>query len=334
MAAKLSIKSVVTAKPAMRLPLIGLGTLQANDDAVQNAIIAAVEAGYRHIDTAYNYYNEKAIGKALKTLFDSGKIKREELFITSKLPRTAMRPNLVEEYINRCLTDLQLQYVDLYLIHHPVGFEPCEEATPKDAEGYVRLDLTTDHVALWKAMEAQVDAGRAKAIGVSNFTPAQVDRILKNARIPPAVNQVEFHLYFQQKEMQVWSKKTGVNLTAYSPLGSPSLVGSFISNGTIDSSKGVGPLSDPVVGRIAKTHKKTPAQVLLRHIIQLGVVAIPKSSKPERVKENLQVFDFELSNAEMSELNALDKEEHGRIFHLPTLIKGYDRHPENPYPKL
>ncbi|KAG8274169.1 1,5-anhydro-D-fructose reductase-like [Homalodisca vitripennis] len=334
MAAKLTPKSVITAAPAMRMPVIGLGTLQAKDEVIEKAIVDAVEAGYRHIDTAYNYYNEKAIGKALKALFDSGKIKREDLFITSKLPRTAMRPNLVQEYLGRCLRDLQLSYVDLYLIHHPVGFEPCEEAVPVDAEGNVRLDLTTDHVAMWKAMEAQVDAGRAKAIGISNFTIPQADRILKNARIPPAVNQVEFHLYFQQKELQAWSKKSGVHLTAYSTLGSPGMVATLKSQGKIDQNKELNPVSDPVVARIAKDHNKTPAQVLLRHILQLGAVVIPKSTNPERLKENLQVFDFELTDAEMSELNALDKGEQGRIFHLPSITKGYDKHPENPYPKL
>lgn len=331
MSKKLDKNSTVNA-PGMKMPVIGLGTWQSPEQEVEQAIDAALEAGYRHIDTAFMYTNEAAIGRALKKWFDSGKIKREELFIVTKLPLIGNNAKYVEEFIKKSLEALQLSYLDLYLIHNPVGLVYGKELYPVDENGKVKLDMSTDHVAIWKAMEAQVDAGRAKAIGVSNFNVKQIERILKSARIPPANNQVEMHIYMQQKELREFSKKSGVTICAYSPLGSPNFKNYTAARGlATDQIKDLSPLADPVVVKIADAHRKTAAQVLLRYLIQLGVAVIPKSITPDRIKANYQIFDFELTDSEMAKLNALDKGEEGRIL-AGGVLTAYKEHPEYPFP--
>ncbi|KAG8328113.1 1,5-anhydro-D-fructose reductase-like [Homalodisca vitripennis] len=328
------IKSIFLTATNMKMPVVGLGTWQnANDAQVEAAVDAALAAGYRHIDTAFAYQNEKAIGRALKRWLDDGKIARDELFIVTKLPRIAMHEKFVEDYLRQSLSALQLAYVDLYLIHNPVGLVHSTEAVlPRDKDGNLIIDVKTDIVAIWKAMEKQVDSGRTKAIGVSNFNISQLERILKIARVKPATNQVECHLYLQQKELIAWGKAHGVTVTAYSPLGSPGTSESIRQEGR--TVKSHNPLEEPAVIRIAKAHKKTPAQVLLRHLIQLGAGVIPKSNSPDRIRENFLVFDFELSDEEMSELNSLDRGENGRIFGVSEMLKGVDKHPEYPFPIL
>nr|CAD7258537.1 unnamed protein product [Timema shepardi] len=290
---------------------------------MDTTIDTALEAGFRHIDTAYAYKNEEAIGKSLKRWFDSGKIKREELFIVTKLPSSGNRAEDVEKYLKQSLENLQMTYVDLYLIHQPIGSFP-----EPDKDGNRVLDPNTDHLSLWKAMEAQVDAGRARSIGLSNFNARQVKRVWKNARIKPANNQVELNLFFQQKELIAFCKALDVTICAYSPLGSP---GMRIRNHKGDPSIIDMPLTHPVVLKLAKKYNKTPSQILIRHSIQRGVVVIPKSNNPERLKENIQVFDFVLSPDDVYELDFLDRGEKGRS--LPPfggMSKGVLEHPENP----
>uniref|UniRef100_A0A1B6BXR5 NADP-dependent oxidoreductase domain-containing protein n=1 Tax=Clastoptera arizonana TaxID=38151 RepID=A0A1B6BXR5_9HEMI len=321
--------------PGMKMPVIGLGTWQSSEDEIERALDVALSTGYRHIDTALWYRNESAIGGILRKWFISGKIKREELFIVTKLPPTANRPEFVAKALEQSLNDLQLSYVDLYLIHHPVGLAYNEEEgsflnPPKTLEGKVKIDRTTDHVAIWKAMEEQVNLGLTKAIGVSNFNIRQIERILKSAAIPPATNQVEMYLYCQKKELHKFCKKAGVTITAYFPLGSPGLERYIKDMGrSADDIRSLNPLEDPMVENIAHAHKKTPAQILLRHLLQLGVAVIPKSVTPSRIESNFDVFDFELSTIEMTELNLLDKEKEGSRFAVPYM-RGIEEHPEYP----
>ncbi|KAG8311228.1 hypothetical protein J6590_046689 [Homalodisca vitripennis] len=333
MALKLSPRSVITSNSGMKMPVLGLGTLVNTDQQeLETALDAALDAGYRHFDTAYVYHNEAAIGKVLKKWFDSGRIKREELFIVTKLWRTAMHEKYVEESLTRQLADLQLTYVDLYLIHSPVGFVHGDDLFPKDEEGNMKLDMTTDLEAVWKAMERQVDAGRTKFIGVSTFNIEQLERIRKIARIMPSTNQIECHLYLQEKELREWAWTHGSTVTAFSPFGSPGIISMLQEHGIATEKQiTLNPLKDPTVVRIAESHKRTPGQVLLRHLLQLGVSAIPKSSNPERIRQNFQVFDFELSEKEMAELNALDKGEDGRKFGISDMMKGCEKHPEYPF---
>ncbi|RZF44473.1 hypothetical protein LSTR_LSTR002246 [Laodelphax striatellus] len=241
----------------MKMPIVGLGTWQATEEQVDQALNAAIDAGYRHIDTAFVYMNEAAIGKSLKKIFENGKVKREDMFIVTKLPNIANDAKYVEDYIKRSLSDLQLDYIDLYLIHHPVGFVNGEELIPKDENGMVKLDMTTDHVAIWK------------------------------------------------KHCDFTKKLHATNKT-------------FIAKKFIPQ---LNPLTDPIVSQIAKAHDKTTAQVLLRHLLQKHFAVIPKSSNPERIKQNFQVFDFELTEREMSDLDALDRGNDGRLF-KSTLFPG------------
>jgi len=313
--------------PTGSMPVVGLGTWQAKDDKFETALNAALEAGYRHIDTAYIYENEKIIGNTLKKWFDSGKIKRENIFITTKLPGIGLRPEGVHKYINRSLTALQLDYVDLYLIHTPFGFPDGDTLFPLK-DGKIQLDKTTDHIAVWKEMEKLVDTGKAKAIGVSNFNETQIQRILDIARIKPANLQVELHAYHQQKPIVEFCQKNNITVTAYSPLGSPGLGKHITKPGTNEPLPDI--LNNPTVEEIAKKHKKSAAQVVLRHGLQKGLIVIPKSTNVNRVKENLNLCDFELDKTDMEKLNSLDHGRHGKIIDF-QVFDGIKEHPEYPW---
>ncbi|KAG8288108.1 1,5-anhydro-D-fructose reductase-like [Homalodisca vitripennis] len=331
MASSITARSVLIAA-SIKMPYVGLGTWLASPEEIETAVDAALTAGYRHIDTAFAYENEAMIGNVLKKWLDSGKIKREELFIVTKLPNNAMREDLVEDYLKQSLSALQLSYVDLYLVHMPVGLQSGIGLRPRNEDGSFKLDPTTDILAVWKAMEKQVDKSRAKAIGVSNFNINQLERIQKISRIPPVNNQVELHVYLQQKDLQKYCKDNGIIMTAYAPLGSSGMVAFVKKAGvTLEGGKDEDPREDPVVVRIAKSHNKTTAQVLLRFLIQSGINIIPKSVNPDRIRQNFQLFDFVLTNKEMAELNALDKGEDGRKF-CGDLLRGMQKHPEYPFP--
>ncbi|CAL4073784.1 unnamed protein product [Meganyctiphanes norvegica] len=305
------------------MPVIGIGTWRAKDQEIHDLLNMALESGYRHIDTAFMYQNESAIGDVLEAWFSSGRLKREDLFITTKLPMNAMRASDVERFLQKSLAAMKIDYVDLYLVHNPVGMKNDEKTNSFliGPDGSVVLDLTTDHVAIWKAMEAQVDAGRTKAIGISNFNSKQIQTIIDNCRIRPANMQIEIHAYHQQKELREIASRHGMTVCAFAPLGAP-----YKGSG---SSEFPQLLEHPVVCDIAKRLGKTPAQVLSRFLIQLGLIVIPKSSKPERVKQNFQVCDFELSAADMSAMEALDRRGKGRIFTF-DIFKGINSHPEWP----
>lgn len=325
--------SSVTFHNGQKMPIVGLGTWQSPPAEVTTAVDVALELGYRHIDTAFMYQNEAEIGTTLKKWFDSGKLKREDVFIVTKLPPIGNRAECVEKFLTKSLEALQVDYVDLYLIHVPVGFKDKGDGSlwPTDETGAMMTDPSTDHISLWKAMEAQVDAGRTRSIGLSNFNSRQIARIVKSARIRPANLQVELNVYFQQRELVAFCRALDITVCAYAPIGSPGLA-TFVKarGGTMPESAKLDPLTDPVVLAIAKQHNKTAAQVLLRHCMQRDIVVIPKSTNPGRIKENFQVFDFELSEAEVEQIDALDKRYAGRKFRMDR-YKGLIDHPEHPY---
>lgn len=313
------------------MPAIGFGTWQASDKELEAALDAALEAGYRHIDTAYVYENEEAIGRVLAKWLNSGKVQREDLFIVTKLPPVGNHPDRVEKYLKRSLDKLGLDYVDMYLVHVPFGFlEKGAAIHPMDAHGNILFDKSTNHVDIWKAMEAQVDAGRTKAIGLSNFNITQIKRVLQAARIPPANLQVELHIFCQQRELVDFCKEHSIIVCAYSPLGSRGTANQYKA---MELSKDILDLmNNPTVLKIANQHAKAPAQILLRHIVQRGIAAIPKSTNPGRIQQNLQVYNFELSSDDMASLDKLDQGSDGRIIDF-GFFKGIKNHPEYPFQK-
>ncbi|KAI4503987.1 hypothetical protein M0802_000458 [Mischocyttarus mexicanus] len=309
-----------------KMPILGFGTWQASEEEIETALDIALEAGYRHIDTATVYENEKAVGKVLKKWLDSGKIKRSELFIVTKLPAVGNRPRGVEKWIKKSLENLQLDYLDLYLIHVPFTLQEVgEELHPKNEKGEVMIDTSTDHIKIWKEMEKQVELGRTKSIGLSNFNKTQINRILSTASIPISNLQVELHVYFQQIELAEFCKSKNISMTAYSPLGSRGLVKLLEKTEVLPDL-----LANAVVLKIAQKYNKTAAQILLKHILRRGISAIPKSINPQRIKENIQLFDWELEDEDILKLNALDKGKSARICDF-CFFQGITNHPEYPF---
>jgi len=289
------------------MPMVGLGTWKSAPNQAGEAVLCALsECGYRHIDCAAIYRNEKEIGQAFKKIFENKIKKREDIFITSKLWNTEHRKSDVRKACEATLSDLNLEYLDLYLMHWGVAIPPYDAAPEnplqrlteqKDKDGF----LITEKISIretWEAMEELVKAGLVKAIGVSNFTAPMLIDLLSYAKIKPAVNQVELHAYLQQPELLEFCSRSGIVMTAYSPLGSP---GNFKEKGFPIL------IEDSAVKEIARIHDKSPAQILIRWGIQRKTVVIPKSVTPERIKENIDVFDFELSEAEMKIIAGLNR---------------------------
>jgi alcohol dehydrogenase (NADP+) len=316
----------------VKMPALGIGTFDAISEAdVTTSLNAAFEAGYRHVDTAHVYQNEKNIGKVLKQWFASGKLKREDLFITTKLPMYGVHPDRVEFFMKTSLENLQLDYVDLYLVHFPAGTK-FDESTRKQKVNEKKepvFEGKTDQAAVWKKMEEQVDAGRAKTIGLSNYNISQIETVLKSARIKPSTLQIEIHVFLQQNALIDFCHKNGIAVVAYSPLCSRGF-NKFLKRIGKPETKLPDILADPVISKIAKKHSKTSAQIALRFLIQRGVAAIPKSATPKRVQENINVFDFTLDDKDLKELRSLDVGERARVCDW-KLFDGIEKHQDYPF---
>ncbi len=260
------LKAAVALNQGGEIPWFGLGVYQLpNDSSTVKLVRSAIAQGYRSIDTAKIYENERSVGEAIR---ECG-VKREEIFVTTKLWNDDMRSGEVGAAFERSLKLLGLDYVDLYLLHWPV-------------KGSI--------VRSWRVLEKLQRSGRIKAIGVSNHLREHLEELLASAEIVPAVNQIEFHPRLQSRALVEFCQEKGIVVEAWSPL---------MQGGEV--------LRDPVLKEIARAHGKTVAQVILRWILQAGVVAIPKSAREERVRENADIFDFALSESEMAAIRGLDR---------------------------
>mmetsp|Transcript_14476 Transcript_14476/g.24761 ORF Transcript_14476/g.24761 Transcript_14476/m.24761 type:complete len:298 (-) Transcript_14476:35-928(-) len=274
-------------------PPLGFGSWKSEPGKVGDAITIALKAGYRHIDCAALYGNEAEIGKAFADAFKNGIVKREELWVTSKLWNTDWHD--VESAVKKTLKDLQLEYLDLYLVHTPASWKPQDDgAMWKMDENGQAIMGTTSVQQMWQQMEKLVDQGLVKRIGVSNFPCILIHDMFCYARIKPFAQQIEVHPYFQQEKNAKYCVSKGLAITAYSPLG----------NG-----KGEGPLNDDVVKKIAKEIGASAGQVLIAYSLAKGYTVIPKSTNEKRIKENFESLQFKdkLTADHLKQLDALEK---------------------------
>jgi diketogulonate reductase-like aldo/keto reductase len=259
------------------IPQLGLGVWQATNDETEKAVRSAIDdAGYRHIDTAAIYGNEEGVGRALANVG----VAREELFVTTKLWNADQGYEPALRAFDTSLTRLGLDYVDLYLIHWP-------------------LQDDTRILRTWDALEVIAESGRAKAIGVCNFEPRHLELLVGRGAIP-AVDQVELHPHLPQQAVRAAAAKHGIAVESWSPLGGTS------NSGWGPNSKPNTLLTDPIITRVGEQYGKSPAQVLIRWHLQNGLIVIPKSVNPQRIAQNIDVFDFELSAADLADIATLD----------------------------
>lgn len=275
-------------------PSLGLGTWLSGKNDVYDAVLEAVRLGYRHIDCAYIYQNEAEIGKALKFCMATGMVTREELFITSKLWNSDHAPERVEMAIRKSLASLQLDYLDLYLIHWPVAFKPGREQA-RDAADLASLDEIPLE-STWQAMENVQALGLTRHIGVSNFNTPKLKKLMASAKVKPEVNQIELHPYFQQNDLVQFCQHNNILVTAFSPLGSRRLINDEDSIAR-----------NPTILRIAEKHSCLPTEVILAWGMMRGTAVIPKSVNPTRIRDNYESVYVNLDDQDMVDISKIDR---------------------------
>ncbi|KAK4562523.1 hypothetical protein RGQ29_005146 [Quercus rubra] len=290
----------VTLSSGFKMPLVGFGVWRVEGKDMKDLVINAIKIGYRHFDCAADYKNETEVGEALAGAFQSGLVKREDLFITTKLWNSDH--GHVFEACKDSLKKLQLDYLDLYLIHFPVATKHTGVGTTDsalDEDGVLEIDTTISLETTWRAMEDLVSKGLVRSIGISNYDIFLTRDCLAYSKVKPAVNQIETHPYFQRDSLVKFCLKHGVSITAHTPLGGAAANTEWFGS--------VSCLDDPVLKGLAAKYKRTVAQIVLRWGIQRNTVVIPKTSNLKRLEENFQVFDFELTKEDMDQIKSLDR---------------------------
>jgi len=292
----------LTLRDGSKMPVLGLGTWHHGPrEEIMDAVELAIRLGYRHVDAAYIYLNEKEVGEAMARVMGNGPekiVKREDIFITTKLWNTDHEPHLVEETCRKQMADLQVDYLDLYLMHFPTAFVKGDGNVPRNSDGTVNYG-TTHYKDTWAAMEKLVEKGIVKNIGMSNFNSKQLTELMEECKILPAVLQVECNPRFTNAKLHAFCVSRGIQMVAYSSFGSPDLPWGRTDLPHI--------LADPVIKEIADKHAKSTAQTVLRWQVEKRIGAIPKSIIKKELEENLQIFDFQLSKEEVETIDGLNK---------------------------
>ncbi|KAI5301965.1 Glycerol 2-dehydrogenase (NADP(+)) [Ascosphaera pollenicola] len=306
-----------------KIPGLGFGTFasQGKPGETYNAVKTALKVGYRHMDCAWFYHNEHEIGFAIHDfLKENQDVKREDIFVTTKVWNHLHKPEDVKWSLENSLSNFQLNYVDLFLLHWPIASEKTDEKSPMpkigpDGKYVINKELTENHEPTWRAMEELYLAGKCKAIGVSNFTPKQLDKLLSYAKVPPMVNQVEIHPFLPNNEVVKYCQEHNIVAEAYSPLGSQDQVphtGEKVS-------------TNPTLLKIAEDAHATLAQVLIAWGLKRGYVVLPKSSNPSRIESNFKFL--ELSDEQFAAVNKVAEGRHTRFVNMKDTF-GYDVWPE------
>lgn len=281
------------------MPVVAYGTFRSSNEDIYQAILEALKTGYRHFDLAHIYGNEAEIGRAFAYAFETGLVTRSELFVTGKLWNSDHDVEIVPQACQHSLSNLGLDYFDLYLIHFPI----CWKHTGLPTPSWGKSELgDTPLIDTWRAMEKLVDNGKCKSIGVSNYPLMLLHDLVNQARIPVSCNQIETHVYYTRESLVRYCQSRGICVTAHTPLGGGKA-------NELEYTGEASPLENKLVLKIASQKKATPAQILLRFLLQGGIVVLPKTVRATRMAENIDLFsdDLVLTDEEMKELASLDK---------------------------
>lgn len=300
----------ITLRNGDRLPALGMGFWKVQPSGAPGLVTDALKLGYRHLDCACDYGNESAVGQGLATCFKDGMVAREDMWVTSKLWNTYHRRDHVRPAIEKSLTDLHLDYLDLYLIHFPISqkYVPIDHRYPPEwiydpLDSHPKIEL--DPVPIretWQALEELVDCGLTRHIGISNFGCSLIRDLLSDCRIRPSVLQIELHPRLTQEKLLRYCQSEGIAVTGFSPLGAES----YIPIGMADPSESL--MVHPEIQAIATSHSKTPAQICLRWGLQRQTAVVAKAASTAHLKENLDIFDFQLTQNQMAAISSLNQD--------------------------